>query len=316
MSARPYPEVLLELARENPAVVGLAADCSGCLASLASEFPDRALDLGIAESNLIGVAAGLAIRGKVPFAHGMAPFLTMRSFEQIRTDLGYGHRNVKVVSAACTGLTGGVYGPTHHAIEEIALMRLIPGMTVLMPADAWQTEQAARAAASLPGCVYLSLASGDVGLDESGRTFEVGRAELLRPGRDVTLVTTGVATAGALEAAETLAAAGVSARLLSMHTVKPLDVEAIRSAARETRGLVTVEEHSILGGLGGAVAEVMAEWACPVPLRRVGLPDVFAWKTGGRESLRRHYHLGAEAIVAAVRDLLGTAITETPEKQP
>lgn len=304
MGAKPYPQALLELARENSSIVGLSADCSGCIGPLAREFPERAIELGIAEPNLIGVAAGLAHQGKIPFAHGMAPFLTMRSFEQIRTDLAYGQCNAKVVSASSSGLTSGTYGVTHHAIEEIALMRLIPGMTVFMPADAWQTEQAARAAASIPGCVYLSLAYDDLRLGDSGRIFRTGKAELLRSGRDLTVISTGLATRDALEAAERLATEGVSVRHLCMHTIKPLDAEAILAAARETRAVLTVEEHSIVGGLGSAVAEVLAE-SCPgKPLRRVGLPDTFAWKTGSREALKRHYGLDSNAVLAAGKELM------------
>ena len=302
--AKSYPDVLLELGQENPDVVALSADVSKAISSFAAAFPSRFIDVGIAEGNLIGVAAGLAHRGKIPFAHGMAPFLTMRSFEQIRTDLAYGERNVKVVSLYAGGLTMAGFGVTHHATEEVALMRVIPGMTVFIPGDAWQAEQATRAAAAIDGPVYLSVWKFDAEFGGSGRTFEVGRPEVLREGADLALMATGLTTADALGAAEILAAEGIEARVYSFHTLKPLDTGAILAAAEETGGILTTEEHTVVGGLGSAVAEVLAEAGKGIRFRRIGLPDQFARETGTRESIKRLYGMDAEGVAAAARELL------------
>src|SRR5512137_1085520 len=182
--AKSFPEVLLELARNDARICGVGCDCWGFLGPLAAAFPERAIEVGIAEQNLIGVAAGLALRGKVPFAIGMNPFVTMRCFEQIRTDIGYGARNVKVIGGYGSGLLYAGWGCTHHAMEEMALMRLVPTMTVLMPADAYETEQAARAAAAAEGPFYIAAAGGQlpIGKPDSEREFEVGKAVLLRQG--------------------------------------------------------------------------------------------------------------------------------------
>jgi transketolase len=300
--AKSFAEVLLELARADERIFGVSCDCWGFLSPLAREFPERAMEVGIAEQNLIGVAAGLALVGKIPFAIGMNPFVTMRCFEQIRTDLGYGRRNVKVVGGYGSGVMFAGWGCTHHATEEMGLMRLIPEMTVLMPADAVETERATRAAAALEGPVYLSLAGGTLPLDvpEEEREFEVGKAVVLRDGGDVTLLAAGPTVREALRAGDLLAERGVAARVLNVHTIKPLDRTAILAAALETRLLVTLEEHTIIGGLGGAVAEVLAEAGAGTPLRRLGLPDAFARFVGSYEECKQRYGLTAEAVVEAV----------------
>ncbi len=300
--AKSFPAVLLELGREDPRICGVSCDCWGFLGPLAQEFPLRAIEVGIAEQNLIGIGAGLALRGKTPFVIGMNPFVTMRCFEQIRTDLGYGARNVKVIGGYGGGVMYGGWGCTHHAMEEIALMRLIPTMTVVMPADAFETEYATRAAAATEGPFYLSLAGGELpcGKPESDRTFELGKAVLWREGADVTVIGTGPTTADALRAGDLLAEAGISARVLGMHTVKPLDREAVLQAAKDTRLIVTIEEHTIIGGLGGAVAETLAEAGAATPLKRLGLQDVFACMVGSHQDLRERYGITAEAVVSTV----------------
>jgi len=300
--AMSFAEVLLELARTDSRLCGVSCDCWGFLGPLAQEFPERAIEVGIAEQNLIGVAAGLALRGKTPFAIGMNPFVTMRCFEQIRTDLGYGARNVKVIGGYGGGVLYGGWGCTHHAMEEIALMRLIPTMTVVMPADAYETEQATRAAAATEGPFYISLAGGELplGLAEADRSFTLGQAVQLREGNDVTVMGVGPTVAEAWRAGDLLAERGVAARVLSMHTVKPIDREAILRAARETRLIVTLEEHTVIGGLGGAVAEVLAEAGASTPLKRLGVQDTFACMVGSYEDLKRRYGITAEAVVEAV----------------
>lgn len=300
--AKAYPDVLLDLARENPAVCAVSVDCGGHISGVAREFPDRAIEVGIAEQNAVGIAAGLALCGKVPFVHGMVPFITMRCFEQIRTDAAYQHLSVKIVGAYSGGLEQGPWGCTHHGVEDVALMRLIPGMTVVMPADAWETEQAMHAIAAADGPAYIQIRGGALPL-AGERTFQLGKASVLREGRDVAILTYGPLVGEALRAAEILAAEGVEARVLNVHTVKPLDREAVLAAAAETRGLITLEEHTVVGGLGSAVAEVLAER--PVaPLRRLGLQDVFATRTASRDELLRTYGMAAEDAVTAARELL------------
>jgi transketolase len=294
--------VLAELARKDLRICGVSCDCFGFLSALATEFPERAVEIGIAEQNLIGVAAGLAARGKTPFAIGMNPFVTMRCFEQIRTDVGYGCRNVKVIGGYGGGIAYAGWGCTHHAMEEMALMRLVPTMTVVMPADEYETEMATRAAAATEGPFYISLSGAKMAFmpPEAGRTFEVGKAVRLREGGDVTIVAVGPTLPDAMKAAEMLAGKGVKARVLNMHTVKPADREAILAAAKETRLIVTIEEHTVIGGLGGAVGEVLAEAGAGTPLRRLGLQDVFACMVGSYEDVRERFGISAKAVVEAV----------------
>ncbi len=302
--AKSFSQVLLELARENPKIFGVSCDCWGFVAPLAAEFPERAVEVGIAEQNLIGVAAGLALVGNIPFAFGMNPFVTMRCFEQVRTDVGYGKRNVKVIGGYGSGLAFGGWGPTHHATEEIALMRLIPGMTVIMPADAVDTERAARAAAEHVGPVYIAIADGTLPLQvpEEEREFEIGKATTLREGEDVTVIATGSAVSEALRAGELLAEQDISARILNMHTVKPIDCDAILAAAQETRAIITIEEHTVIGGLGGGVSEVCAS-AGIGQVKRLGLQDVFCTTVGSYADVKRRYGITAEGIVQAVAEL-------------
>jgi transketolase len=298
--AKGCSEVLLELARADERIFGVSCECQGNVARMAQEFPDRVVEVGIAEPNLIGVAAGLAVRGKIPFVHGMAPFVTMRCFEQIRDDVAYGKRNVKIIAAYSGGISMSDQGITHHATEDIALMRLIPGMTVIMPADGSETEKAMRAVATRPGAAYICVAWGSYPGTDEARPFEVGKAIRLREGRDVCLISTGPMVREAWKAADLLDREGVSTRLLDMHTVKPLDQDAVLDAARETPLLITLEEHTTLGGLGGAVSEVVAEAGIGTPVARFGLRDTFAWAIGSYEDLKRHYAMNAEAIVEFV----------------
>jgi transketolase len=298
--AKSFSQVLVELASEDPRICGVSCDCWGFLQPLAEKFPKRAIEVGIAEQNLIGVAAGLALTGKIPFAIGMNPFVTMRCFEQVRTDLGYGERNVKVIGGYGSGISFAGWGCTHHAMEEIALMRLIPTMTVIMPADAYETEQAVRAAAAMEGPFYISLAGGALPMNEDERTFEVGKAVLLREGNDVTVIGVGLTVRDALKAGDILASQGIAARVLNVPTVKPIDRDAILRASSETRLILTIEEHTVIGGLGGAVAEVLAEAGAGTPLKRLGLQDVFACMVGSHQDLKCRFRITAEAIVNEV----------------
>jgi len=232
----------------------------------------------------------------------MNPFVTMRCFEQIRTDLGYGERNVKVIGTGCTGIYYAGWGATHHAMEEMALMRLIPTMTAIMPADAYETEQATRAAAAADGPFYISLNGGTlpIGKSEQERSFKVGKAVLLRDGEAATIIGVGPTVEEALEAADILAERGIAARVLNMHTIKPIDREAIEKAASETPLIITIEEHTVIGGLGGAVAEVLAEAGSGTPLKRLGLQDTFAVMCGDRQDFRNRFGISAAAVVKEV----------------
>jgi len=295
-----FPALMLELGEANADLFVVSQDM-GKVGPFTEKFPERAIDVGITEQNLIGVAAGLAARGKLPFVYGMAPFITMRAFEQVRTDLAYNENSVKIV-AVFGGLAGGPWGSTHHAIEDIALMRAIPGMTVLVPADLHETERAIRAAAERPGPVYIRM-GGFVPVHETDYEFRIGRAVPLREGSDVTIVAAGTMVQPALEAHDRLKARGVQARVLDMHTIKPLDAAAVREAAEETSRIVTAEEHSVIGGLGTAVAEVLAE-AGVGRLARVGVQDTFCTEVASYPELLAIHGLTGEGIERAVLSLL------------
>ena len=293
-------EVLAELAEQNPAVVLVSQDL-GPVGSFTPRFPDRHFDVGITEQNLIGVAAGLAHAGKLPFVLGMAPFVSMRGFEQIRDDCGYNRNNVKII-APFAGLEAGPWGATHHAMEDIALLRTIPGMTVLSPADPDECMRAVRAAAGLDGPVYIRLGFLTP-VDGYDSAFHVGEAVSLREGSDLTIIATGGCINAALAAHAALAGSRISAGVLNMHTLKPLDRAAVERAARQTGRIVTVEEHSIIGGLGSAVAEVIAELGIG-RLARVGIRDVFCTEVEPYPELLRIHGLDAAGVEAAARTLL------------
>jgi transketolase len=293
-------EVLVELAEHNPHLVLVSQDF-GPIGSFTSRFPDRHFDVGITEANLVGVAAGLAHAGKLPFVLAMAPFVSMRGFEQIRDDCAYNRNNVKVI-APFAGLEAGPWGATHHAMEDIALLRSVPGMTILSPADPTESLRAVRAAAALDGPVYIRLGFLTP-IEGYDAPFRIGQAVPLRAGKDVTLIATGGCVNSALAAHDALKASGITAAVLNMHTLKPLDHTAVERAVRDTGRVVTVEEHSIIGGLGGAVAEVMAELGIGC-LRRVGIRDVFCTEVEPYPELLRIHGLDAAGVEAAARDVV------------
>jgi transketolase len=293
-------KVLADMAGSNPDIVVVSQDMGPCK-PFSSRFPERFFEVGISEANLIGVAAGLAHAGKLPFAIGMAPFVSMRSFEQIRTDCGYNRNDVKII-APCSGLEGGYWGATHHAVEDLALLRMVPGMTVLCPADPAETERAVRAAAEVDGPVYVRIGFL-LPIEDLPEPFEVGRAVLLREGSDVAIIATGASVSQAIRAHDLLKAKGVSARVLNMHTIKPIDRAAIREAAAEIGRVVTVEEHLVNGGLGGAVAEVLAELGRG-RLVRLGLQDEFVMDVADYPDILKLVGLDADSIAAAARSLL------------
>jgi transketolase len=277
-----------ELAAQDPRIWLVAGDLGfSVLERFRERFPDRFINAGVAEQNMTGMAAGLAHCGKVVFTYSIANFPILRCFEQIRNDVCYHELPVKIVSIG-GGYAYGSQGYTHHGVEDLAVMRALPGLTVLAPADPVETACAVRAAVELPGPCYLRLGkAGEPIVHTSVPDFQIGRALTVREGRSVTLIAIGGITHHALAVASRLEARGVSARLLSMHTLKPLDVAAIRRALDETGGIVTVEEHTRAGGLGSAVAEVVAEAGCaPGRFRRWALPDAISHRIGSQEYLR------------------------------
>jgi transketolase len=294
-------KVLAELAERNPDVVVVSQDM-GPIGRFSKRFPERFFDVGISEANLIGVAAGLAHAGKLPFVFAMAPFVSMRSFEQIRNDCGYNRANVKII-APCSGLEGGHWGATHHAVEDIALLRMVPGMTVLCPADPAEGTRAVLAAASVDGPVYVRFGHIEA-IAGYAEDFEIGRAPTMREGSDVAIIATGASVAQAITAHDLLKHDGVSARVLNMHTIKPIDRKAIAEAAEEIGCIVTVEEHLTSGGLGGAVAEVLAELG-KGRLLRVGLEDEFVMDVLPYPAILEPLGLDGPGIAAAARSLLG-----------
>lgn len=292
-----------ELAAERPDVVLVSQDF-GPIRGFTERFPERHFDVGISEQNLIGVAAGLAHAGKLPFVLGMAPFVSMRGFEQIRDDCAYNRNNVKIV-APFAGLEAGPWGATHHAIEDIALLRTVPGLTLLSPADPDESLAAVRAAATIDGPVYVRLGFL-MAIDGYDAPFRPGEVVTLRDGNDAAILATGACVHAALAAHDSLKAAGIAARVLNVHTLKPLDRAAVERAARETGRLVTVEEHFVNGGLGGAVAEILAELG-QGRLRRVGVRDVFCTDVVPYPELLRIQGIDADGVVAAVRELIDCA---------
>jgi len=299
-----YGVILKELGAKHQDIVVLDADLSKSTktAVFAKAFPERFFNVGIAEQNLMGVGAGLAAAGKIPFVSTFAMFAAGRAFEQIRNSICYPKLNVKI-AATHAGLTVGEDGASHQAIEDISLMRSIPNMTVLVPADAEETRQAVAFAAEYKGPVYIRLGRMSVpDLFTADYKFELGKAVQLTDGTDVTIMATGIMAAIAKDAAEELAKSGIRARVLNFHTIKPIDKEAIIKAAVETGGIVTCEEHSIIGGLGSAVAEVVVENS-PVPMERVGVMDTFG-ESGTPASLLVKYHLTADDIVIAAKKVI------------
>ncbi|OOM81196.1 transketolase family protein [Clostridium sp. BL-8] len=293
-----YGKALVKLSNLNKDVVVLDADLSKSTktAEFKAVSPERFINMGIAEANMMGVAAGLSTCGKIPFASTFAMFAAGRAFEQIRNSICYPNLNVKIC-ATHAGLTVGEDGATHQSIEDISLMRSIPNMTVINPADAVETEAAILAIAEYKGPCYVRLGRLAVSTinDAESYKFEIGKGITLSEGNDVTIVATGMMVELALEAKEVLSKDGINARVINIHTIKPIDKELLVKAAKETKAIVTAEEHSIIGGLGSAVAEVTAE-ECPVPVLKVGIKDTFG-ESGKPNELLKAYGLTVEAIV-------------------
>jgi transketolase len=309
-----YGKTLAQLGAENPQIVVLDADLSGSTQThhFAKVFKDRFFNLGIAEQDLMGTAAGLALGGKIPFASTFAMFATGRAWEQIRQTIAYGNLNVKIV-ASHSGVTVGEDGGSHQALEDLALMRILPNLVVLVPADGPQTRAMTRWAASYYGPVYMRTGRMAVPLiyDDS-YVFELGRGSLLREGRDVTLMGIGIMVQACLDAAAWLAKDGIEARVVNLGCLKPLDWELVVDSARCTGAVVTAEEHMVTGGLGSAVSEILGEHY-PAPLKRVGLRDTFGM-SGKPEALLKHYGLTAKDIIHAALQVIARKAPNPAER--
>lgn len=305
-----YGKALVELGEANKDVVVLDADVSKSTRSalFGERFPERFFNVGIAEANMMAIAAGLASCGKIPFANTFSFLACLRAGDQVRSLVAYSRLNVKV-AAGYGGLSDSYDGPTHQSVFDLAIMRAMPNMTVMVVADAVEARKAVFAAAEHEGPVFLRLsrAEAPVIFDESCE-FEIGKANVMREGRDITIIATGVMVGRALEAARSLEASGIDAGVIEVHTLKPLDDDTILEAARITGAVVTAEEHSIIGGLGGAVAELLGR-RCPVPLEMVGIQDTFA-ESGGYEELLEKYGLGVSHIVKAAERVLARKRTD------
>ncbi len=300
-----YGKALLELGEKNEQVVVLDADLSKSTktAEFGKTYPDRFFNVGIAEQNLMGLAAGLSTTGKIPFASTFAMFATGRAFEIIRNSIGYPNLNVKIC-ATHAGITVGEDGASHQALEDIACMRVIPNMTVIVPSDGPEAIEAVKAAAEYYGPIYLRLGRSGVPTINDGPDyqFEIGKGVTLREGKDITIIATGIMVSEALIAAERLKEKGIEARVINIHTIKPLDDELIVKAAKETGAVITAEEHNIIGGLGSAVAEVLSEKA-PVPMKRIGVKDTFG-ESGKPKELMEKYGLTGDEIFKASIEIL------------
>ncbi len=300
-----YGEALAELGESYPNLVVLDADLASATKTgvFQKKFPDRHIDCGIAEANMMGIAAGLSLTGKIPVASTFAMFAAGRAYEQVRNSIGYPHLNVKI-GATHAGITVGEDGATHQCNEDIALMRTIPGMVVINPSDAVEAKACVKAALDWEGPVYMRFGRAGVPVinDREDYDFEIGKGILLREGSDVTIVATGIMVSASLEAAARLEAEGISAEVINIHTIKPLDADLIEASARKTGKVVTAEEHSIIGGLGGAVCEALAE-RMPVPVCRIGIEDVFG-ESGSASALLAKYGLDADGVYRKVKAFL------------
>ncbi len=300
-----YGNALVELGQKHEDVVVLDADLAAATQTgvFKKAFPERHIDCGIAECNMMGIAAGIATTGKVPFASTFAMFAAGRAFEQVRNSIGYPHLNVKI-GATHGGISVGEDGATHQCNEDFALMRSIPGMIVACPCDDVEAKALVEAAYEHEGPVYMrfSRLAAPVINDNPDYKFELGKGIVLREGKDVTLIANGLLVAATLEAAEMLAADGIDAKVINIHTIKPLDEELVIAAAKETGKVVTIEEHSVIGGLGGAVCECLAEYA-PVPVKRIGIQDVFG-ESGTAAGLLEKYGLDGKGIYAQVKEFI------------
>ena len=308
-----FIDTLLDLAQKDPRIVLMVGDLGfGVVTPFMERFPAQFVNAGVAEQNMTGMAAGMALSGKIVFTYSIANFPVMRCLEQIRNDVCYHQANVKIVPVG-GGMAYGALGVSHHATEDLAVMRALPNMVVVAPGDPIEARLATRALATLDGPAYLRLGrAGEPTVHQLEPDFKIGKAITVREGNDLTLISTGGQLHDTVRAADILAEEGINARVLSMHTLKPLDVVAVLAAARDTPAIFTLEEHSIIGGLGSAVAEVLMEAdERPRYFRRIGLRDTFTSVVGDQDYLRAHYGLHPAGIVAIVQSVLAGHLTPT-----
>jgi transketolase len=304
-------ETLFELAKQDERIVLLTGDLGfSVIEPYMQALPKQFVNAGVAEQNMTGMAAGMALSGKIAFTYSIGNFPTLRCLEHVRNDVCYHNANVKVVCVG-GGFCYGAAGATHHATEDLGVMRMLPGMTVIAPADPVEARHATRALVEHAGPAYLRLGkAGEPVVHQSDIDFRIGKAIRVREGDSLTLISTGGMLRFVLQAADQLSASGIHARVLSMHTIKPLDTDAVLAAARETSAIFTVEEHSIVAGLGGAVAEVLAESGLPLPIfKRLGLPSTFAPRVGTQQYMLDQAGLSVEGIVQSVMGLVGAPRT-------
>lgn len=302
-----FVNTIYEIIRDNPEAYLMIGDLGAfLLREVKKDFPERFLNMGIAEANMVGVASGMALEGKMPFVYSINPFIAERSFEQVKNDVCYHNLNVKLVGVGA-GVSYSIYGPTHHSIEDLGGLRSLPNLTILCPADSQETVEVLRAAVKVSGPVYLRLTLVAPTLEIPNRpAFELGRARIFRDGKDVTIFSCGEVAKHGLKAAQILQEEGIDCRVVNVHTLKPFDIEAVVKAARETKALITIEEHNIIGGLGSAVSEVLAEsrGAPKVPFKRLGFRDAFCQDYGSKDYLVQTYCVSPELIVREVKKLL------------
>jgi len=300
-----FIERLTRMAEQDPRIVLITGDLGfGVLNEYQERFPKQFINAGVAEQNMTGIAAGLALEGHIVYTYSIANFVFMRCLEQIRNDAAYHDCNVNVVSVG-GGFSYGALGISHHATEDLAIMRSLPGLTVVAPGDDWEAAEATEAIASKSGTTYLRLDKSSAGNTQKGdETFELGKIRTLREGQDCTLISTGGILAETLAAADELNRKGLSCRVLSVHTLKPLDVNTLILAARETKGIITIEEHTVEAGLGSAVAEnLMEAGVMPLYFQRIGLRNTFSSVVGSQQYLRSHYNMDRDSIIVAVESM-------------
>jgi transketolase len=295
-----FVKTLTALAKRNKNIILLTGDLGfSVLEKFQAECPRQFINAGVAEQNMTGVAAGLAMEGKMPWIYSIVPFVTMRNFEQIRNDLCYQNLNVKIIGVGA-GFSYGPYGHTHHSVEDIGILRTLPNMTILCPGDPTEVKCATKAAAKHPGPVYIRLGKGDQSVYEKEPDFRIGKGIIVRKGTDITVIATSTLLYRGVEVINALKEKNISARLVSMHTIKPFDADLVRQCAKDSKAIFTLEEHSVIGGLGSAAAEIIAESGIQVKFKRIGIPDRFTKVNGSQEFLRRINGMTVEQVVSTI----------------
>lgn len=297
-----FINTLHEMAKTDKRIFLLTADVGfSVFEKYMKDFPDRYLNVGVAEANMIGVAAGLAMSDKIVYAYTMVQFLTMRCFEQIRLDLCYQNTNVKLIGSG-GGLTYGSAGATHHAIEDISIMRSLPNMCVICPGDPVETRYAVKASLERPGPVYIRVGKDTPIIHKNDIDFKIGKGIVLKKGSDCNILVTGNMLESAMLISDKLESDGINAGVISMHTVKPLDIDLIENLAKSGKPIFTIEEHSIIGGLGSAVSEVLAELECKTPFKRIGLPDEYSHTVGSQNYQRKKFGIDVDTICKTIKE--------------